>query len=285
MSPIGKIFAVLNIAMAAVFLGFASHNLAAHTSFKEQLETAEKKAEDDIAALNARLTTANEENQTLESNNGELRSSNGALKAELGVTQTNLAAERDDNATYKTNLEGISSTLEQYQATNESMQARAESAESGRTDAIEGRHTAENERDDAKEAEGQAREELAVAKNDIAQLERDREGLRKEKSALEAQLATVVEIYAVDLTKVKAMPALNGQILQVIDSIEPGLVSINLGTDDGVQRGFTFDVWAGNTYKGQVRVESVRANMCTALITRPVDGTKIAGGDKAATRL
>ena len=41
----------------------------------------------------------------------------------------------------------------------------------------------------------------------------------------------------------------------------------------------------GNEYKGQVRVENVRAEMCTALVTTSVSGTKIGQGDSAATRL
>jgi len=81
------------------------------------------------------------------------------------------------------------------------------------------------------------------------------------------------------------MPLIQGAVLQVVGDMEPGLVAINKGTADGVKRGYTFEIFNGRTYKGMVRVESVRENMCTAVIIRNVAGTTINQGDGAATRI
>ena len=55
--------------------------------------------------------------------------------------------------------------------------------------------------------------------------------------------------------------------------------------DRGFLRGYTFEIYDGKNYKGQVRVENVREDMCTALILRTEEGQTIQSGDKAATRL
>jgi hypothetical protein len=68
-------------------------------------------------------------------------------------------------------------------------------------------------------------------------------------------------------------------------SVAPGLVAINVGSNKGVKRGYTFEIYDGGTYKGQVRVEFVHADMCSGLITRTAPGQSMRQGDGATTRL
>ena len=65
----------------------------------------------------------------------------------------------------------------------------------------------------------------------------------------------------------------------------PGLVMLNVGADNNVQRGFTFEIYRGSTYKGKVRVENVQGKYCSAVIIDSRPGTTIAQGDRAATNL
>ena len=74
-------------------------------------------------------------------------------------------------------------------------------------------------------------------------------------------------------------------MVQALYNQDLALIAINRGSDHGVKRGNTFEISRGTTYKGQARVEHVRANMCTAVIQRTVEGTVIGQGDSAATRL
>ena len=61
--------------------------------------------------------------------------------------------------------------------------------------------------------------------------------------------------------------------------------TLNVGSDAGVTAGMTFELYRGSTYKGQVRVQKVLNNMCSALIVRPVAGQTVGQGDSASTRL
>ena len=67
--------------------------------------------------------------------------------------------------------------------------------------------------------------------------------------------------------------------------IAPGLVALNVGSNQGVTRGMTFDIYSGDTYKGKVRIESVQPDKSSALVTLPRPGTTIGQGDRATTRL
>jgi ribosome-associated protein len=104
-------------------------------------------------------------------------------------------------------------------------------------------------------------------------------------AALDTQLTTVVELTGVSFDQITAQPAIDATVVRAVHEISPGIVALNRGSSDGVKVGYTFEIYNGNEYKGQVRVENVRAEMCTALVTTSVSGTKIGQGDSAATRL
>ena len=115
-------------------------------------------------------------------------------------------------------------------------------------------------------------------------LETDLTSSNKEVAKLDAQVQTLLARFNVTLAEITAQPDIEGRVLQVDTSIEPGLVALNVGSAAGVKRGMTFEIFNGRDYKGRVKVENVRDNMCSALIL----GTPrmaIGQGDSAATNL
>ena len=104
---------------------------------------------------------------------------------------------------------------------------------------------------------------------------------------LNAEIETVVAIADIPRGEISVMKDIDGAVLEVVRNVPPGLIAINKGKADGVERGYTFEIWntTTNTYKGQVRVENVRDGMCTCIIVREVDGQQIASGDSASTRI
>ena len=61
-------------------------------------------------------------------------------------------------------------------------------------------------------------------------------------------------------------------------------VVINLGRKDGVQRGYSYDVYNGATYKGRIQVQTVNDSKSAATVS--LAGTaQIAAGDRIVTRL
>ena len=158
--------------------------------------------------------------------------------------------------------------------------------------AVAAQNDAENERDDAvaqaqdaEQAKRDAEEAKAAADQQIADLEAEKVGLQDEVSRLDTHLAMVLEKTGLTVPELLATPKIDAQVLDVRLDLAPGLVMLNVGKDKEVKRGYTFEIWRGRQYKGQVRVENVQDNICSALVMSAVPGTTMSQGDRAATFL
>lgn len=285
MSPIGRIFIVLNLILAAGFLAAASTLVAEGESWKEKHETAVADATAKQADLEGQLSALRVENDTKSAEASEARS-----------TRDNTKADND-------RLEGLNKDLNQQllsaNATNtknsdeiSKIQSTLSDVVSTKDQAVEARRTAENERDDAMSTAQDANtksEDLAAQNSDlngeIAALKDQLAMASKANSSLETQLATLVDVTGVSMDEITTTRLIEASVLQAVYDVQPGLVALNKGSNDGVERGYTFEVYNGGSYKGQVRVENVHEGMCTAIILRVEDGQTIGSGDKASTRL
>ena len=97
-------------------------------------------------------------------------------------------------------------------------------------------------------------------------------------------LAAVASTYKIDLNNLNDQPELAGRVTAVDGSHGTTVVVINLGKNDGVKPGHTFDVYAGGVYKGKIYVETVNASQSAATIQMAGQG-EIAAGDAVVTRL
>ena len=285
MSPIGRIFIVLNLILSAAFLGWAANALATTEDYKTQL-AAERDAHattlanktKEIEDLNIRINALDEEKRGIRE-----------LRDQYEVEKTNLASQLAEanraNDSMQGNLTEIRSTLAQYDETIRQLSTQW-------AEAVDQRVTAENERDDAVEAEiaaeqtqRDAEEAKAAADTQIADLEAVRTDLQDQVSQLDTRLAMIMEITDVTWQDLIATPKIDAQVLDARMDLAPGLVLLNVGKDKEVKRGYTFEISRGNQYKGQVRVADVQDNVCSALVLNTVEGTTIQQGDDASTVL
>ena len=237
MSPIGRIFIVLNLILAAGFLAAASTLVAEGESWKEKHETAAAEATAAQAALDEQIASLRVENDTKSAEAATFRD------------------ERDDQKANNDRLEGQISKLEgmlndanQVNTKNSSaisdIQGTLASVESSKDQAVEARRTAENERDDALSSaqDANTKSEDLTAKNSDLQGEinalKDQLAMAsKTNSSLETQLATLVDVTGVSLADIKATKAIDASVLQAVYDVQPGLVALNKGSVDGVERG------------------------------------------------
>jgi predicted nucleic acid-binding Zn-ribbon protein len=285
MSPIGRIFSVLNLVLAALFLSWASMALSsadsfrqqltaetnAHLSTKETLEaeksaalTAKASAESRASSLNDQLETVKNDVARLVSEIAEKDQANSVMQADLG---------RISNALEAANSSRDSATEAQLAAIE-----RANTADQDKSQALSAKQSAESQVADLRAQIAALNSQLSDKNADIVQLQKDLDNKSTE-------LAVLIDATGVDAGSIIGMPLINGVVIEALYDVEPGLVAINKGTADKVERGYTFDIYNGADYKGRVRVENVRENTCTAIVTQPVDGKRIGQGDKAATRL
>ncbi|MEO6593719.1 MAG: hypothetical protein ABIP94_03080, partial [Planctomycetota bacterium] len=90
MSPIGRVFIVLNLALAGGFAIFAGTHLQRQHNYKEQLKATETKHETSMTAWNAERTLLTGERNTFEQ-------AKTSRETELGLTKVRLEQTEDEN--------------------------------------------------------------------------------------------------------------------------------------------------------------------------------------------
>jgi hypothetical protein len=283
MSPIGRIFIVLNLILSAAFLGWASNSLAQTEDFKQQV--AGKQKELDTAKAEAAKT---EEDLTTQLNAkkqeaSEQREQRDRAQDDANRLTTELAAEKSEKNALLGNLTTIEKTLGDYQSTIDRLSTEKDRANQLREEAQTAQRDAEAAQDAAEGAERDAVAARQDAERQIADLERTRTELMAQVQKLDTHLAVIQEQTGVTISDILAPNKVDGAVLAV--DAASGLVMLNVGASDGVKRGYSFDVWSGSQYKGQVLVMNVQPGMCSALLKTPVQGAAIRQGDLASTRM
>jgi myosin heavy subunit len=283
MSPIGRIFLVLNLILSAAFLGWASNSLAQTEDFKALLNTAKADAEATIQERDGQIEDLNTRLRAKEQEASEQREQRDRAQDDVNRLENELAAEKGEKSKLLGDLTTIQATLGDYQSTIDRLSTEKDRANQLREEAQTAQRDAEAAQDAAEEAERTAVAEKQDADRQIADLEMTRTELQAEVKKLDTHLAVIQEATNVTIDDILAPAKVDGAVLAV--DAASGLVMLNVGTDDGVKRGYSFDVWSGSQYKGQVQVMNVQPGMCSALLKTPVQGATIRQGDLASTRM
>jgi hypothetical protein len=123
---------------------------------------------------------------------------------------------------------------------------------------------------------------LAAAERRAIELD-DRLAAATAEASDAAKLLEVAVASGFDPTTVVAMPRIEANIADVDEQY--GFVVLDKGSNDQVQKGFTFEVHRGGDYLGRVRVDQVYANYATATIQILADDARMQRFDRASTYL
>jgi septal ring factor EnvC (AmiA/AmiB activator) len=285
MSAIGRVFLILNLVLAAAFLGWASTSLGKSAEYKSKYES-------EVAAHKATTDALGKDKADLLAQINQLKTDKAGVedqrdqaKAEADRNKADLEEQRRGNDQLRGDYTKIAATLD-------GIRTDITAANTAKDRAVQAQHDAEKERDAARDdkdkadlARRDAEDKTKTLEAQKSDLEKSLVAANKKSSALDTQLSTLVQATGVSASEIIAQPAITGSVLSVDMSVKPGLIAINRGETAGVKRGFTFEIYAGNQYKGRARVETVRPDMCSALITFTAPGAKITQGDTASTQL
>lgn len=282
MSSIGKIFLLINFGLAFGFLFWASTAVATNAKWKDQYEA-------EVTAHQATESSLQEELSGLQIDLNNERDAKDARSSERDQATAEATRNREEldaakraNEQLRADIAAIKESLDGYLQQNQALEAAKDAAVAEARQLTSERDAASQASDDAEQARRDAEEALREAQAQIASLERNVTSLRGEVSTLDAKVqAAVSRGYTTDGAQVD----IDARVLNVDTSITPGLVALNVGSAQGVQRGMTFQIYSGADYKGYVRVENVRETMCSALIQAQVEGATISQGDSASTNL
>ena len=285
MSAIGRIFVILNLVLAAAFVGWAATSLAKGSDWMKKYDDEHAAHEATKAELQKQLDDRQNTLNAERTQKDKFREERDGFQAERDRLTKDLEEARRANDQLRGDVSKIQETLGAYNSTIAQITASKDAAVQKQMDLAAERDAAKAESEKALLAQRDAQDGLAKAQAQIADLERNYTSAKEDISHKEAIIAQATA-QGMDLTG-QAMPAINGKVLQVKTDMDlgPGLVMLNVGSEQGVKRGFTFQIYSGATWKGQVRVEGVQQNMCSAVILDLQKGQKIAQGDSAATHL
>ena len=285
MSPIAKLFIVLNVVLAGVFLGFAAKALNTESSYRDRFTAEEKKHNELVSSSTAEKAKILADKAEVEKARDAMQGERDAAKAEIERLKNQVADQERANNEMRGSVDKIAKSIDDVMAKSNALQDRSDKA-------VEAQRAAEKARDEAVAARaaaeakaGDLETKLHSSEGQVADLEKSSTSLKKEVDKLNTNLASIQAATNVKLDEIVSMPQIEGRVIDVAMNVEPGLIAINKGEADGVKRGFTFEIYDGKTYKGQARVEYVHPNSCSALLIRPVPGQKVHQGDSAATRI
>jgi hypothetical protein len=284
MSPIGKVFIVLNLVLSAIFVGAAATLIQTGSEYRVQAEQlavdldAQKTASDkDIGELQTMNTSLSGEKDRLAADKATLQSEKSALEEELKTEQGQNADLRERLTSIDGKLGDLGSTNRQQGSRIAELNQQSNNLRSERDDALDQRDSAQAERSEAvriADDVSRQRDELQIA------LGRSRDNAESK----DAKLKEIAKLHKIDLNNINDQPELSGRVTQIDSTHGTTVVVVNLGKNDGVKPGHTFDVYDGETYKGKIHVETVNTHQCAATISMAGTGD-IAAGDAVVTRL
>jgi len=288
MSLLGKILIVIQTVLAVLFLGVQgtlyTHTddwRAAYTRTSKRYQEIVKAKQDEVRSLDAERKTERLAKETAQQT---LELYKGEIKALEGKTSDMVRKERE----LRTDMDDLKRSHQTVVGTIQEKDSKI-SEYLGRIAKLEDNLKTANQNRELAEAQG-ARliQQRAALEKDLKEIRRDY--TKQKQKALDQQLV-LEELQRQGIpigTIVGNFPPpapVRGKIAGVDTSVQPALVLLTVGADDGVKRGYTFTVYRGERFVGKIVVSRLMADSagCRVLFTSP--GETIQQGDDAATVL
>lgn len=282
MSQIARVFVVLNLLVAAGFMFAAATFLATNNDYKKkldvrstELEAERRRAQGRESELQGSIQRLEGERNAKQEHNARLENENAALKAQV-TSLEGQKNEKDKQIGDLTRVNGEHAESVQNLSSNNARLVEANTTlDKGQRDAVAKMEKAITDLNDEQKKNVDATNKIADQEKDITA-----------KAELISQKSLMIE-YAkskgIDFENVMIMPAVNGAVLNADTSAR--IVQANVGSTQGVARGFVLDIVRGSTYIGRFRVDTVYGETCAGLVEILVPNQQVMVGDRVTTTL
>jgi hypothetical protein len=288
MSPVGRVFIVLNLVLAGGFAYVSGTYLQKQDNYKKQLDTANKAHAEKTKAFEQQIAQLEQERNTFEN-------VKTAKETELLATANKLKQTEDVNKGLHVQLSTLEANVSKLTSIAEAGNTEAKAAFEQSKKAFDQAIADQKTRDEAVNLKNAAEAENRTLKTAIANLEETVKskdlniaGLEKDKSELNLLVSVAVAngfspaMAAPNLTGL--VTASNGRLCTIQITDNPGKVDI---ADQISKRPFNFAIHdAASGYKGEAVATkyeaSANAVLCNLFLVK--DGMSIKEGDRAATK-
>jgi len=280
MSPLAKVFVVVNLILSVAFFGSSATLFATRVNWREKALDFEKKAKEELTNLKekyesqgSRLVELNNQHKALNINFNSLTTEKAKIEGNLQETKTKLsAAEMRNETLHNTNLD-LNKSIDNLKTNVTNLTTLVE--------------TLRKEADSAK----------TVAENATTQYSRirvDLDSLNQEHSKTLIQLADVsgklktaqLQLENAKLSGIPIGPeTVAPPIDAVVQAVDGEMVVLSVGQNQQVRMGYEFTVYRGNQFVGKVKVIKVYDDLSGAQILYTNQGEEVQAGDRAATQI
>jgi len=287
MSPIGRVFIVLNLLLAGTFVGFSGTYLQKQHNYKTKLEA-------EVAARAEDKKSFEAEKVRLENERNAFEVAKTSAETKLGETKNALDTTNDENKRLNAQLSSMEGDLKQVNASLATANAQAKAAFDQSDAAYKMAIADQKVKYDAVRAKDSAEAENRNLKTTIASLEDTVKGKDLNLAALSKEIneQKLLVSVAVQNGFVPALagPTLGGTVSHVVNdrlctisiTNNPGNVDI---ADQIAKRQFSFAIYDASGYKGEAIATAYHpADKMVTCNLMVVKGGSIKEGDMAATK-
>jgi predicted nuclease with TOPRIM domain len=281
MSPLAKVFVVVNLVLAVAFFGSSATLFATRVNWRDEAVRFKTEADKALNEMNGKfkaqagdLQTLSKAHASLNANYANVSADKEKLLGTLQETKTSLAKETlrvDTEVKEKTQL---NSRMQSLEGNNTQLGARVDQLT--------------KEAADSKAAEEKARAEFTRIRVDLDKSNDQLEKSLIELASITAKLETAkMELAAAEKQGFRLGTGRAPPIDAIVEAVkgDDKLVVLSVGRDQKVEEGYEFTIYRGDRFVGKVRVTKVYENLAGAQILFTNDGESIQIGDKAATQI
>lgn len=281
MSPIGRIFIVLNLALAGAFVYFAGVYLEQSSDWRTKHDTVQADLNNQLTQLRGQLEdAANRERDSArkleasERAKGALETENQTLTAEKEQLARQLNTIQSELQSQASSLTTIASTVETTARDTQTWTEKAIAATAERDQAVREMEVAKADLRDRENQIAQLQEQITQGGQSLAALEQQ---LKEANVKLEIVASRYPGLLGV------LQPDLRGTVTRVEGQGKLATIQVTHDpADAGVKPGYSFAIYSGSNYKGEAIVTTVDGNFAFCRITKTT-GSPIEEGDQATT--
>ncbi len=287
MSPIGRVFIVLNLVLAGGFAYVSGTYLQKQDNYKQQLGKEKEGRAADKSAADLQIAKLEQERNNFEN-------AKTANETSLGAANNTLAAEKDENKRLHGQIATLEGDVKKLVSVAEAGNTEAKAAFDRAKAAYDMAIADQKVKDESVRAKDAAEAENRTLKTTIASLEATVKGKDLNIAGLEKERSELQLLNSVATTKgflpSMAAPSLAGLVtsanprlctIQITDN--PGKVDI---ADQIAKRPFSFAIYDASGYKGEAVATkyeaSANAVLCNIFLVK--DAVAIKEGDKASSK-
>jgi hypothetical protein len=286
MSPIGRVFIILNLLLAGGFVVVSGTHLQKQHNYKTKLEAEKKAHDDDVTKLTA-------ENKKLEAERNQFENAKTANETQLGESKRANSLLEDENKRLSQQLSSMEGDMKKLVQAAEAANTEMKQAFSQSKAAYDMAIADQKVKDDAVRAKDAAEAENRDLKTEVASLKstiETRDGSIKTLETEKSELGLLVKVAEANgFLRSMAAPNLSGLVTTAAGNLVTIQITDNPGNIDiksEIERGkWGFAIYDASGYKGEAYPEryeaSANAVLCKVGLLK---GGAIREGDKAATK-